>query len=163
MNLSRIIASSDFTENSLPAVEAAIDLASENSAVLHLVHVLEIPAVIPSPAATAVSMDHLYAAARERLARLIPDHRSVDLEVETVVLAGVPAAALADYAAEMEADMIVVGTHGRKGLKRALLGSTAESLLREAPCQVLVVKPKLRRQATAGEAPQEELTYEVTE
>ena len=58
------------------------------------------------------------------------------------LLTGPPADTIADFAEEKGADMIIVGTHGRKGLARVFLGSTAESLLREAPCQVLVVKPK---------------------
>jgi len=57
------------------------------------------------------------------------------------------ARSIAQFAEEKEADLIVVGTHGRKGLSRMLMGSTAETLLRQAPCKVLVVK-----QATAAAA-----------
>lgn len=61
-----------------------------------------------------------------------------------VLTEAAPAKAIAEFAQEKDADLIVVGTHGKKGVTRALLGSTAESLLRQSPCQVLVVKQKAR-------------------
>ncbi len=65
--------------------------------------------------------------------------------MEVLVLTeAAPAKAIAEFAQEKDADLIVVGTHGKKGVTRALLGSTAESLLRQSPCQVLVVKQKTR-------------------
>jgi len=55
---------------------------------------------------------------------------------------GEPAHALAQLAADIEADLILVGTHGRRGLARFLLGSVAESVVRLAPCPVLIVRPR---------------------
>ena len=70
--------------------------------------------------------------ATERLKNLIPTNREPIPEVETVVLEGLPAKAIAAFALEHSADMIVVGTHGCRGLARMLMGSTAETLLHEA-------------------------------
>ncbi len=162
MELSRIVASSDFTDNSLPAVEAAIVLAAESKATLYLVHVLEIPSAVAAPTPTVQSMNRLYEAANRRLLGMIPENLPPELEIEPVVLAGVPAAAIADFAREKMADMIVVGTHGRKGLKRVFMGSTAESLLREASCQVLVVKPRSRVRASDDEPAGTEQEVEST-
>ena len=53
-----------------------------------------------------------------------------------------PAAALAQLASDVEADLVIVGTHGRKGARRVLLGSVAEGVVRKAPCEVLVVRPR---------------------
>jgi hypothetical protein len=53
-----------------------------------------------------------------------------------------PATEIAQMAADLEADMVVVGTHGRRGIARLLLGSVAEAVVRLAPCPVLVVRPK---------------------
>ncbi len=155
MNLSRIVVATDFTENSLPALEAAFTLARETGASLRLVHVLQLStmadaalATIPAPA----SDGHEWAV--EKLEELMPENlEGLDSAVE--VLRGAPPTAIADYALRVGADMIVLGTHGRKGLARVFLGSTAESLLREAPCQVLVVKPKVGREH-AVEEPAEE-------
>jgi universal stress protein A len=51
-----------------------------------------------------------------------------------------PRHAVVDVAKEVKADLVVIGTHGRKGLKRALMGSVAESVVRFAPCPVLTVR-----------------------
>jgi nucleotide-binding universal stress UspA family protein len=59
----------------------------------------------------------------------------------THVLGGAPAPAIAQLASDVEADLVVVGTHGRRGAKRLLLGSVAEGTVRLAPCAVLVVRP----------------------
>lgn len=143
MNLEKIAVATDFTENSLPALEAAFGLLSEVTDRLYLIHVVEVPATATPPMATMLPpIDQLYRAAEVRLAGLIPENWERDVDVETVVLSGSPATAISDFAREKKVDMIVVGTHGRKGLARVLMGSTAEILLREAPCQVLVVKPK---------------------
>lgn len=143
MNLSCIVVATDFTENSLPALETAYTLAAESSARLYVVHVVEIPVVAGPPLASVVPpVDQLYKASQERLDGLIPQNWSDHFHLKTAVLTGTPSTAIADFALEKSADMIIVGTHGRKGLARVLMGSQAEALLREAPCQVLVVKPK---------------------
>ena len=58
------------------------------------------------------------------------------------VVLGAPARALVELAAQLDADTVVVGTHGRRGLRRALLGSVAEEVVRTSGCPVLVVRPK---------------------
>ncbi|HEY8504976.1 MAG TPA: universal stress protein, partial [Gemmataceae bacterium] len=63
-----------------------------------------------------------------------------DIRVEHVFLEGDPATEINRYAAEASIDLIVVGTHGRTGAERLLMGSVAERVLRGAPCSVLVVK-----------------------
>jgi nucleotide-binding universal stress UspA family protein len=93
------------------------------------------------------SVEKTYREARERLKGLIPeewnDDRANSLVVKSLVLPNSsPAQAITQVAADKDADLIVVGTHGRKGLTRMLMGSTAESLLRRSPCPVLVVKHK---------------------
>jgi nucleotide-binding universal stress UspA family protein len=60
--------------------------------------------------------------------------------VETLVGQGAPAAEILRIAAEQQASLIVIATHGRTGLKRLALGSVAEQVIREAPCPVLVVR-----------------------
>ncbi len=65
-----------------------------------------------------------------------------EAEVGFYVRLGKPAKAIIQLAADINADMIVVGSHGRKGIAKALLGAVSENLTRMAPCQVLVVRPK---------------------
>jgi len=63
-----------------------------------------------------------------------------DLKVETVLLEGRPADEVVKFAAKKKIDLIVIGTQGKRGLERLLLGSVAEEIIRSAPCKVLVVK-----------------------
>lgn len=63
------------------------------------------------------------------------------LEAETVVRTGVPAEEIADYAAELDADMIVIGTAGRTGLERRIVGSVTDKVVRTAPVPVVTVRP----------------------
>jgi nucleotide-binding universal stress UspA family protein len=82
----------------------------------------------------------LRAAAEARLAdvaRALSDH---DLLAQTVLRAGLPADAVLDYAAHETTDLIVMGTHGRRGLSHALFGSVAEAVLRRADRPVISVK-----------------------
>ncbi|HUQ68179.1 MAG TPA: universal stress protein, partial [Planctomycetaceae bacterium] len=62
--------------------------------------------------------------------------------VQRVIRIGAPYVEIVKYAAEQDVDVIVVGTHGRSGLTHLLLGSTAEKVVRKAPCPVLTVHPK---------------------
>ncbi|MBI2822472.1 MAG: universal stress protein [Acidobacteria bacterium] len=144
MKVKKIVLATDFSEASLGALETALGLALESGATLYLIHVLEFP---PSADLEAVEVeglvDKMYREDQQRLQGLIPKGRKKGLKTEVAVLRGTPAKKIAEFALKKAADMIVVGTHGRKGLARVFLGSTAEQLLRRAPCQVLVVKPKV--------------------
>jgi nucleotide-binding universal stress UspA family protein len=68
------------------------------------------------------------------------DHESFDGTVETAVETGPPARTIVEYADRCDADYVVTGSHGRSGASRVLLGSVAESVVRRAPCPVLVVR-----------------------
>jgi len=135
-----IIAAIDFSESSLLAMETALGLVPDQGGRLCLLHVLEVPRGIDPIGVLQPSIEELEAEAYERLKELVPDNPQKDIQIERVVVRGSPAKTIAAQARERRADLIVVGTHGRSGLARMLLGSTAEALLRKAPCQVLVVK-----------------------
>lgn len=148
MNFQTIVVATDFSESSLVALETAYDLALQGGHTMYLVHVMEPYLVTGDPTAMLhPSVEKTYREAQERLEGLIPEERNDDrakpLVVKSLVLPNSsPAQAITQVAADKDADLIVVGTHGRKGLTRLLMGSTAESLLRRSPCPVLVVKHK---------------------
>ena len=145
MNLKTIVMATDFSEASLIALETALSLASENSASLYLLHVMEFPASEdPDGSGLGAVVEKLDRDSMERLRDLIPEKGKRTLNIQTLVRHGAPAEQISALARETNADLIVVGTHGRKGLARVFLGSTAEVLLRQAPCQTLVVKPRGR-------------------
>ena len=145
MSFQKIVVATDFSQASLIAVETAFDLGLEEDGMMYLVHVMK-PYVIDKPIETTnPSLDRFREEINQKLHALTLEKGTPRGKVELLVLTeDAPAKAFAKLAQEKDADMIVVGTHGRKGVTRALLGSTAESLLRQAPCQVLVVKQKTR-------------------
>ena len=78
---------------------------------------------------------------REEVTNLLADPLFAGLEVEPVIVTGEPAPEIAHAVREFEIDLVTVVTHGRKGLTRALWGSTAEEIIAEAPCPVLTIRP----------------------
>lgn len=81
---------------------------------------------------------------RNDVREILADPLLAGLEVEPVIIEGEPALEIARAAHEFEIDLVTVVTHGRKGLARALWGSTAEEIIAEAPCPVLTLRPPQR-------------------
>lgn len=136
---------SGFGERALPV---ALGLATRAGAILELVRVAEPGASAPRPDRTGlVSDDPQERGMREAAAYLEKVAEAVRADADgmspgtTVVPAGNVARSLAREAIEMSADLIVMSTHGHGALRRAWLGSTADALLRLAPCPILLVRP----------------------
>jgi nucleotide-binding universal stress UspA family protein len=142
----RVLAPTDLSNNSLPAVRYAAELAQKFGAELVLLNVVQdmvlvLPdAVMPTPVATP-DLNEMVAAARSGLAKVVADLNLDRLNPKTDVRIGVPAAEIDAAAKDLKADLICVSTHGRTGLAHLLLGSVAEKIIRYAPCPVLVVRP----------------------
>ena len=140
----------DFSENSEFAFRVACALARDYNARLILLHVIPPPTMIyaggPIPAETWPSTEE----AQEKLRQL--EGRAHKVRVESQVLEGDPVDMILRAAEETGSDVIVMGTHGRTGLGRLLLGSVAESVIRKAPCPVLSAKPVPARQKAVEES-----------
>jgi nucleotide-binding universal stress UspA family protein len=143
----RIAVAIDFSPESERALEHAVAIARRGGASLVLVHVetaaepLEL-GLTPDgalPAYQTFLVEEL-AESRRRLEELAASHRGGGLEVEVAVVEGFPDTALVETAAERAADLIALGTHGRTGLGRVLLGSVAEKVVRSAHRDVLVAR-----------------------
>jgi nucleotide-binding universal stress UspA family protein len=139
----RICCAVDFGDASRVALDRAADLARRLDAELTLLHVV-VPLPAVADATVLVSSQELDAAqAREDEAELArwaaSAERALGRAVRTRVLAGDAAAVLVRHAREEGCDLLVLGTHGRGGLPRLVLGSVAERVVRQAPCPVLVV------------------------
>lgn len=127
-----ILLATDFSEPSRAAARVAVEYARRFGARLHLLHVVS-PTTDPAPRPT---LEHL----AEELGREVP--------VVTAVVSGLPVAEeIVRYARTHRIDLIVVGTHGRTGPSRLLLGSVAERVVRTAPCPVLAVPTIARMEA----------------
>lgn len=132
----------DFSEQSEKAVMAAGTLARATGAAVHLLHAYQIPV---EPVGLGLNVSQTYVEqfvkdSTEKLhalaARLLPGLATGPL----LVVSGDPREAITDEAKRLAAEVIVMGTHGRRGLTRALIGSVAETVVRTAPCSVLIVR-----------------------
>ena len=143
--ITRILVPTDFSPTADAALDYAFGLAERFGASLQLLHVLDDPFVFEGMSAEAyiaeapVLRSAMLADAREKLAHRAGP-RQARVHTDTEVLFGHGARTIAEYAAERDVDLIVMGTHGRTGFAHLLLGSVAERLVRTAPCPVLTVR-----------------------
>jgi nucleotide-binding universal stress UspA family protein len=137
-----ILVATDFSPCSRAAVRLATAAARRRGVPLFLVHAIEPPAVDPLSTPTAWSewQANLTAAAQVAIARDASDVRQGGVVVEDRVLPGPAANVILEAAREYAAELIVMGTHGRKGGAHLFLGSVAESVVRSSPCPVLVTR-----------------------
>ncbi|MDY3551977.1 universal stress protein [Gemmata sp. JC717] len=126
IRVARVLYPTDFSSYSNLAYFHAVALAEAHGATLAAVHVYA-----PGTGLT-----------REQAKGLLEQVRPANpkISVSHVLLEGDPAAEIARYAADAGIDLIVIGTHGRTGVERPVMGSVAERVMRESACSVLVVK-----------------------
>jgi universal stress protein A len=143
MRNQRIVCPVDFSDCSAEALGVAGDLARQSEATLILVNVYSAPSLASSEAALVLPdiLERLTADSENALAKWCADARARGVKaVETHALCGVAWNEIVRLAVAREADLIVMGTHGRSGLKHVVLGSVAEKVVRHAPCSVLIVR-----------------------
>jgi nucleotide-binding universal stress UspA family protein len=137
-----ILFPTDFSPATQTALELAGSLAKDHDARLIVLHVLERPVVVQSgvmtPPPPEPSLGEQREKLREQLDRIQPPRPGV--RIERRLEEGDTATAILEVARELRADLIVMGTHGRTGLHRLLMGSVAETVVRKAACPVLTVK-----------------------
>ncbi len=142
----KILVCTDFSENSVPARILAIEFAKAFEAELLILHVVSSRLTgYPNfasqyPKELAMIQEHIQAGVEEELVLLGSDCRREVENVRVFSRSGAPADEIVDFAREESAGLIVMGTHGWSGAKRFLLGSTAEKVVRNAPCPVLTVR-----------------------
>lgn len=145
-----IVCPTDLSPAAEPALQIARSLARDTGAKLILA------AFVPSPPYTVDAYLPLADAAvlatdMKRELSLLAE-RVNDVPVELIVEIGDPGAGIVHVAGETHADLIVMGTHGRTGLARMLMGSVAEYVVRNAPCPVLTIKAGIAPQPSSVEA-----------
>lgn len=143
MRFKNIIFPTDFSPCSLSALKVADDIADKFSSQLHIVHIIYDMVAYADAAAVMNWYPAMYVdlekSALDELNRMA-QHVKFARDPELVIRRGVEEAEIVKYADEQKGDLIVMGTHGRRGLGRMLLGSTAEQVLRRANCPVLTVR-----------------------
>ncbi len=141
---SKILLPSDFSECSAEAARAARRLGECFGSRLIVLHVLDEPAALDPMFRGEVPLEMLRGRmeqyAREEMESFLAAHFQGFPGVETRVASGIPYREIIREARECGAGLIVIGTHGRTGVERAIFGSTAEKVVRMAPCPVLSVR-----------------------
>jgi nucleotide-binding universal stress UspA family protein len=152
-----LVVAVDYSEAGALALERAFELALEKpAAAVHVINVLPIAPSSFGPDGSSLGVgslptigeaaEQLRTYLEARIAKFRAEHAGQNLAVLDGVRAHqrveIPSEEIAQLAADVEADLVVVGTHGRRGLTRLVLGSVAEATVRLAPCPVLVVRPK---------------------
>jgi nucleotide-binding universal stress UspA family protein len=137
-----ILVPTDLSEGAAQALDYACELARMLGAQVHLLNVISIPALgIPElgVALTASMIDDLVTGNQDAIDQLARTRCTAKVG-QVMVRTGDARDVINQTATELGADLIVMGTHGRRGLSRALLGSVAENVVRTAPCAVLTVR-----------------------
>lgn len=142
----RIMVAIDGSSTANAALREAVKLAKDQQAVLRIVHVVDIVMLaVESPYELREYEDSVRRAGAQMLNQAAAVAREVGIEAETVLLEVRQfqdriADEIARSAKDWRADVIVIGTHGRRGLSRLFIGSVAESLVRIAPASVLLIR-----------------------
>jgi len=140
----RILMATDFSSASSPAFERALALAKDLSAQLLLLHAYQdraLPELGFAPTGSFEEWDRdVLARAEARLEPLLARARAEGVEAEALLVPGFPDEAIVETARQRGADLIVVGTHGRRGAARLMLGSVAARVVAGAPCPVLTAR-----------------------
>lgn len=137
-----IVVPTDGSEGAAAAAEHAVDIAGRYDATLHALYVVDVGAL--SYGSAGVEVGAIETGMREAGAAAVADVAEVTeaagVECVTEVVEGVPHAAIVEYAEDRDADLLVMGTHGRTGIDRLLLGSVAEKVVRSSDVPVLTVR-----------------------
>jgi len=143
----RILMGTDFSDYSKDAFDYAVLLAKQFGAELFLLHALEMPAFFVPSVGRAAGPDvvnWIHALKEEEQKKLQPleaEARQKGVQVQSILKEGTPAQEILNTAGEVRAELIVLGTHGRTGLDRFMIGSVAERVMGQALCPIVLVRP----------------------
>ena len=142
LEVKNILVPVDFSDNSLAALQYAMRFAVRFGAALRVIHVIEPPTFMSNIQNVPLTLSNEAVAAKthKELESLIASQVPDSINSTKVVRRGVPYDEIVSEARRSSADLIIIATRGYSGLKHAVMGSTAERVVRHAPCPVLVVR-----------------------
>ncbi|HVK87600.1 MAG TPA: universal stress protein [Kofleriaceae bacterium] len=150
-----ILVPTDLSEGAETALDYACDLAGPLGARVHLLHVIGIPVLgVPElgVALTSTVIDSLIQDNQAALDKIAEAKAATTTIGQVLLKTGDARDVINQTAKELQIDLIVMGTHGRRGVSRALLGSVTETVVRSAPCPVLAVRMKQNVEKTGRRA-----------
>ncbi|HOJ18214.1 MAG TPA: universal stress protein [Ignavibacteriaceae bacterium] len=148
MTIKKILVPIDFSESSIVSLRYALEFIRLFQAKLCIIYVLE-PVVYPpdfslgqiSLPSVDLEMDKR---AREELQKIAKNEIPEGIEYELIIKSGKPFVEIIEAAQNMDIDLIIIATHGHSGVEHILFGSTAEKVVRKAPCPVLSVRKSIK-------------------
>jgi len=144
MIIKTILFPTDFSEEAAHALSYAVDVAKTYKAKLYILHVIQdidISSNLHIPHQSVdVMFDEFASSAKKALDKLCVSVQEDCKGIETITLRGIPYEEILKFAPAKKTDLIVMATHGRKGLDRVLFGSTAERVVRNSSCPVLTIR-----------------------
>lgn len=144
MEIKKILFPTDFSEGASNALPYAVEIAKKYGARLYMLHIIYDIATASGWYVPHASFDEMYkeleAGAKKELERFGLEQIRDLKDIEYTVMRGIPYEEILKFAKEKGIDLIIIGTHGRKGIDRVLFGSTAERVVRNAECPVLTVR-----------------------
>ena len=147
-NIKKILVPVDFSDYSKSALKYAINFVKMFEAKLYLIYVVE-PMVYPADFSmgqvSLPSMDSdMMERSKSELKELAAKEIDADINVEVIVRTGKPFVEINETASEKDIDLIIISTHGHTGVEHLLFGSTAEKVVRKAPCPVLTLREPIK-------------------
>jgi nucleotide-binding universal stress UspA family protein len=147
-----VVVALDFSKTSEEALRVAREVAADHSARLHLVHVVAdvrlAPVRFETPGPSSDDLQRQWICDAEARLAAVAQRGADEAEIRKALVGTPVASTIVEYAAANNANLIVVGTHGYGAVKRMLLGSVSDQLLRCATCPVLTVPPGSSRMET---------------
>lgn len=143
INYQKILCPIDYSDCSMNALAYAAKLAIKDSARLYLIYVKEEHASDYGGLKFDAELNRTAetdAAIEQKLRSSIPEEIRRCINIETLIRVGIPFEEILKAARDLEADLIVMGTHGRTGISHMVIGSVTEKVIRNAPCPVLCIR-----------------------
>lgn len=148
LTIKKILVPIDFSDYSKGALKYAVNFAKVFNAEMYLIYVVE-PVIYPPDfsmgqiAIPSVSVE-LDVRAKEELTKLSEQEIPADLKKQIIIKTGKPFVEIIETAAQEDIDLIIIATHGHSGVEHILFGSTAEKVVRKAPCPVLTLREPVK-------------------
>ncbi|MEJ5262163.1 MAG: universal stress protein [Ignavibacterium sp.] len=148
ITIKKILVPIDFSDYSKSALKYAVNFAKVFNAEMYLIYVVE-PVIYPPdfsmgqiaiPSVT-VEMDER---AKEELTKLAQQEIPSEIKRQIIIKTGKPFVEIIETASEEDVDLIIIATHGHSGVEHILFGSTAEKVVRKAPCPVLTLREPIK-------------------
>ena len=147
-DIKKILVPIDFSDYSKSALKYAVNFCKNFNAEMILIYVVEPVIYPPDFSMGQIAIPSVNAEwdkrARQELDKLAKEEIPDSVPVKTIIKTGKPFLEIIENAGELDVDLIIIATHGRTGVEHILFGSTAEKVVRKAPCPVLTLREPIK-------------------